>query len=49
MFLAENFVDEAVYFALHHSRRSLLCDGPILALKLETAIQGLRLAKDFET
>lgn len=29
MFLAENFVDEAVYFALHHSRRSLLCDGPV--------------------
>ena len=27
----------------------LLCDGPILALKLDTGIQGLHLAKDFKT
>ena len=30
MFLAENSMDEAVYFVSHHNRRSLLWDGPIL-------------------
>lgn len=30
MFLVENSMDEAVYFVVHHRRRSLLCDGPIL-------------------
>lgn len=34
-------VDEAVYFALHHSRRSLLRDGPILREML-VLVLGLR-------